>query len=163
MIGKKVIVCAVAMATLGGSLYAFAQTGARYPKHFRRWTVAKGRMIGPNSPSFPTGGGFRYIYVNRVGREGYTNLPFPEGSVLVDERVEATEDASGIFQEGPTLHVGVMVKDSKRCAETGGWCFNFFRGEDTTTGIPPAAQKGCFTQCHSKAESDSVFSKFRNP
>ena len=79
MIGKKVIVYAVAMATLGGSLYAFSQTGARYPKHFRRWTVAKGRMIGPNSPSFPTGGGFRYIYVNRVGREGYTNLPFPKG------------------------------------------------------------------------------------
>jgi hypothetical protein len=167
MLGRAMITGAFAIAIVGGAWYAHAQAhapgtgGAQFPVEYRHWVVAKGRMVGPNSPSFSTGGGFRYIYVNQVGRDGYSNLPFGEGSVLIDERVAATEDANGVFQEGKTLHVGVMLKDSRRCAETGGWCFNFFTGEDTTVGIPPAAQKACFTQCHSKrVDNDSVFSNF---
>jgi hypothetical protein len=155
MIGKGMTVCIVAATLLTGTLYTQAQTtSAPYPREYRRWTMVKGRM-----PE----GGFRYIYVNDIGRDGFAKLPFAEGTVLVDERVQSTKDANGVFQEGPTLHVGVMVKD-KRCAETGGWCFNMFTGEDTTTGLTPDAQKNCFTQCHSKrTDTDSVFSKFRKP
>jgi hypothetical protein len=154
------------VATVGGSLIAYAEKNGepRYPAHYRSWVVVKGRLVGPNNRNFVTGGGFRYVYANRPGRDGYANLPFEDGSVLVDERVHATEDANGVFQEGDTLHVGVMVKDSERCADTGGWCFNFFTGNDTTIGIPPAAQKGCFTQCHSRTpHTDFVFSQFRKP
>jgi hypothetical protein len=168
MLGNRMITAACAIAMLGGSWYAYAQghstSGPRFPAHYREWVVAKGRLVGPNSPNFATGGGFRYIYANRIGRGGYANLPFDEGTTLIDERVEATEDANGVFQEGKTLHVGVMVKDSRRCAETGGWCFNFFTGDDTTVGIPPEAQKTCFTQCHGRrVDTDFVFSKFRKP
>jgi hypothetical protein len=155
MIRKTTTASVVAATMLVGTLYLQAQTAsAPYPREYRRWTVAKGRM--PET-------GFRYIYVNDVGRDGYAKRSFPEGTVLVDERVQATKDANGVFQEGATLHVGVMVKD-KRCADTGGWCFNMFNGEDTSAGLAPEAQKNCFTQCHSKrTDTDSVFSTFRKP
>lgn len=166
MLGKALITTAAVIAIIGGSLYVSAHgaNGARFPARYRSWATVKGRLIGPNSPSFENGGGFRYVYVNRVGLDGFTNPPFAEGTILVDERVDATRDAGGIFQEGRTLHVGVMMKDSRRCAETGGWCFNFFTGDDRTAGIPIEAQKACFTQCHSKpADTDFVFSTLRRP
>jgi hypothetical protein len=162
---KTMIACAVAiMVSVSALTYADKLTGARYPAHYRSWAVVKGRLVGPNNPGFATGGGFRYIYANRTGKEGYANLPFEDGAVLVDERVHATENANGVFQEGATLHVDVMVKDSEQCAETGGWCFNFFTGEDTTVGITPTAQKACFAQCHARTpQTDFVFSQFRRP
>jgi hypothetical protein len=137
--------------------------GAPFPAGYRHWTVVKGRLVSAASPSFAKGGGFRYIYANRIERNA-DGHGFADGTILVDERVEATADDAGVFQEGRTIHVGVMVKDSSRCAGTGGWCFNFFTGSDRTAGIPSEAQKACFTQCHSRrAETDFVFSTFRNP
>jgi hypothetical protein len=165
MVRNNVAACAIAVALFGVSLYAYAdRAGASSARHYRRWTVVKGRLVGPSNPGAPNNAGFRYIYANRVARDGYERRSFEEGSVLIDERVQATEDANGIYQEGATLHVGVMVKDSRRCADTGGWCFNFFVGDDTSVGIPAAAQKACFTRCHSsQVDTDSVFSRFRKP
>lgn len=54
-----------------------------------------------------------------------------------------------------------MTKD-KRCAETGGWYFDFFVGDATTTGLNAEGQKACYT-CHTKAPGDLVYSKFRRP
>jgi hypothetical protein len=161
MFGTKIVTgCAVAL--LGGSLlcaYGESMDGAPFPKGYRDWTVVKGRLIGPKSPSAATGGGFRYIYTNHSKHDG---APYAEGTVFVDERVEATEDANGVFQEGPTIQLGVMMKD-KQCADTGGWCFNLFVGDDTSAGLSADGQKTCFT-CHAKTTAtDLVYSKFRRP
>lgn len=166
MLRKTLFALPAAIAILGGAVYAAAQGGdaVRFPERYRSWAMVKGRLVGPNSRDFATGGGFRYVYANRTGIDGYAKRSFADGTILVDERIEVTEDADGIFQEGRTLHVGVMTKDSRHCAETGGWCFDFFVGDDRSTGIPHTARKACFTQCHSKqVDTDFVFSTFRKP
>lgn len=161
MTGTKMIVGACAIAVLGGALviaHGESMDGAPFPTGYRDWTMVKGRLVGAKNPNAATGGGFRYIYTNHSKHDG---APYPEGTVFVDERVEATEDANGVFQEGRTLQLGVMLKD-KRCADTGGWCFEVFVGDDSKGGLAADAQKACFT-CHAKASADLVYSKFRRP
>lgn len=59
-------------------------------------------------------------------REG--TLPFPDGAVLVKlawRRVQSGESPPA-YVPGALIAVRVMVKDSKRCAGTGGWGFGRF-------------------------------------
>jgi hypothetical protein len=85
---------------------------------------------------------------------------FRDGSVIVDERVHASLNDQGVWQEGGLAHVAVMRKDSKRHADTGGWYFNVFSAHDTALGITPAQAKArCFDACHKSQEArDYVFS-----
>ena len=96
-------------------------------------------------------------------REG--TLPFPDGAVIVAlhwKRVPSDEDNRVFgkvqaFVAGSPVNMQVMVKDSKKYAETGGWGF-----ADFTDGKPAdeAMLKTCFP-CHlAIKDRDLVFTRY---
>jgi hypothetical protein len=102
-------------------------------------------------------------------REG--NLPFPDGAIIAAphwNEVSSEENnqvlakgfpGAGIqsFVPGSGVNMQVMVKDSKKCAATGGWGFG-----DFTNGKPgnEALMKTCFA-CHMPAKDhDFVFTRY---
>jgi hypothetical protein len=133
-----------------------------FPQGYQRWTVARFKLIGPDSPNYEKQGGFRHHFANdrALGSWG----KFRDGSVIVDERVLAALDEHGVWRAGKLAHVAVMRKDSRHFADTGGWYFNVFSANDTAVGLAPAQAKAvCFDACHkAQAARDYVFSDPRS-
>ena len=156
----------LAAAILIGSLYLRARSddGIPYPTGYRQWTHVKSALVGPKSQAFATSGGIHHLYANDKAMEGYRAGHFPDGSVIVADFLETQESESfaGITTEGSRRRVDVMIKDSKRYAETGGWGFESFKGSGQTDRmVAKEAATKCFT-CHSsQKERDCVFSTYR--
>jgi hypothetical protein len=131
-----------------------------FPAEYRKWAVAKSLVVGPENKNFATIGGFHHYYVNEKAMEGLRTGQFPDGSVVVDERLEARQEAGTTF-EGPKKYVAVMEKEATRYQSTGGWGFEVFIAEDRTQGASASVRTGCFS-CHSqRKDHDFVFSEFR--
>jgi hypothetical protein len=132
-----------------------------YPADYRKWTHVKSTLVGPQHPRFETNGGIHHFYANQKAMEGYRSGKFPDGSVLIDDLLEVKE-SEGITSEGARRRVAVMVKDSRRYAETAGWGYEVFKGDNQVEGILSAEAKATCFACHSKQKDrDSVFSQFR--
>jgi hypothetical protein len=143
------------------SLWARTNDTVPYPAGYRQWAHVKSALIGPKSPSFESFGGLHHIYANEKAMEGYRTGRFPDGSVLVFELLETRENA-GVTTEGPRLRVGVMVKESKRYAETGGWGYESFQGDSQTERRLTAESRIACFKCHEQQKDrDFVFSEFR--
>ena len=147
-----ILVCSVA---------AFAWQGRAipFPKDYRKWAHVKSTLVGPQSKGFAMNGGYHHFYANEQAFEGYRTGTFPDGAVLIDDGLEATEHA-GVTSEGPRTRVAVMVKDSGRFRESGGWGFEVFP-RDTREGVLTAEGRASCLSCHQKAERDSVYSRWR--
>ena len=145
-----------------GCCYTFAGDGGTavsYPKEYRQWAHVKSTLIGPQHASFASNGGIHHFYANGKGVEGYRTGKFPDGSVLIDDLLEVKESA-GVTSEGARRRLAVMVKDSQRYPDTGGWGFEIFKGDGLSDGALNAEAKAACFACHQKAR-DSVFSAFR--
>jgi hypothetical protein len=126
--------------------------GVKVPDGYRQW-----ELIAPShSP-----GELKGILGNETALKAYRagKLPFPDGSVLVklSWKRDPLAGFDGDFVPGHPTMVQVMVKDSKRYAETGGWGFGrFIDGKPADA----AQHQACFA-CHSKnaqvRETDFVF------
>jgi hypothetical protein len=131
-----------------------------FPAEYRTWAVTRSLVVGPENKSFANNGGFHHYYANPKAMEGFRTGQFPEGSVVVDERLEVRQEA-GDTLEGSRKSVAVMAKDATRYLSTGGWGFDVFAGEDWTASAPAAVRAACFS-CHSqRKDHDFVFSEFR--
>lgn len=147
----------------GMSIFSFAkplrENEVQYPEGYRFWTHIKTGLVGPTNPNFQTNGGYHHIYANEKAMEGYKGGKFPDGSVIVFDLLNITEQ-NGNFQEAERKHLDVMVKDSKKFSETGGWGYEEFNGDShTERTLTDTTKTQCFT-CHSKKD-DFVFSEFR--
>jgi hypothetical protein len=153
----------VLAGAFSGSIYLLAQivtTELPFPKGYRQWIHVKTTLVGPQHPRFATNGGMHHFYANDKAMEGYRTGQFPDGSILVDDLLEIKE-SGGITSEGSRCRVAVMLKESQRYRDTGGWGFEVFVGDNQTRGSLTGEGKAvCFT-CHQKGH-DSVFSQFRN-
>ena len=160
---KGILLALIAMCvmTLSLSMRAKSNDEVPYPMGYRMWTHVRTVLIGPQSPAFESFGGLHHIYANEKAMEGYRAGRFPDGSVLVFELLDTKENA-GVTTEGPRKRVGVMVKESKRYAETGGWGFESFQGDSQTERrLNPEGRIACF-KCHEpQKDNDYVFSKLR--
>jgi hypothetical protein len=138
--------------------WAGDEQAVSYPDNYRQWTVAKFKFIGPESPQWQAQGGLRHHFANDIALASWGR--FRDGSVIVDERVHARLNAQNVWEEAGLAHVAVMRKDSVRHAETGGWHFNFFTGQDESRGITASEAKvRCFDACHqAQGARDFVFS-----
>ena len=152
---------AICITTWSLSLWAKPNDAVQYPAGYRLWAHVKTALIGPQSPAFENSGGIHHIYANEKAMDGYRTGRFPDGSVLVADFLE-TRESAGVTTEGPRRRIDVMVKESKRYAETGGWGFESFRGDSQTDRVVTAEIATTCFACHSKQkERDSVFSIFR--
>ena len=162
---------AALVLALAASVAAGAATWAQsanatevpYPREFRTWQHVKSIVVGPEHASFPKRGGFHHYYANEPALEGYRTGTFPDGSVIVDEGVSATDgtgQAKGIVLEGARRSLDVMVKSDQRYKDTGGWGFEHFDGDSVIGALPADGRRTCFA-CHSNATHDHVFSTIR--
>jgi hypothetical protein len=161
---RRVIFLALAatcITTWSLSLWAKPNDAVPYPTGYRLWTHVKAALIGPQSPAFENSGGIHHIYANEKAMEGYRDGRFPDGSVLVFELLE-TREGAGVTTEGPRKRVGVMIKESKRYAGTGGWGFESFQGDSQTERrLNAEGRVACF-KCHEPQKNrDFVFSELR--
>jgi hypothetical protein len=133
-----------------------------YPQGYRDWRHVKSMVIQQGHPLFDSFGGIHHIYANAVALEGYRLGNFPDGAVLVFDLLEAKAEPSAIV-EGERKVVGVMQKDSRKFATTGGWGFEGFAGGAKDQRVVGAkAAEACY-QCHTQQKAhDFVFSTSRD-
>jgi hypothetical protein len=129
-----------------------------FPEGYRHWMLVKTGLVGPRNILFDTIGGFHHIYANDKAINGYRSGKFPEGSILVFDKIEMLEQKDGTIREGRRKWVDVMIKQSSHNDSTGGWKFMEFPGDSRTPREFVSTKKQCFN-CHAtKKESQYVFS-----
>ncbi|WP_377159034.1 cytochrome P460 family protein [Roseateles sp. UC29_93] len=130
--------------------------GVVVPEDYRHW-----QLVGVATEDAPLDE-LRAVVGNRIAIDAYRlgQLPFPDGAMLVKlawKRQRSTEFPAATVPGQPTT-VQVMVKDSKRYADSGGWGYGrFVDGQP----VDKAQHQTCFA-CHNalvKARDD-VFTKF---
>jgi hypothetical protein len=98
---------------------------------------------------------------------------FPDGAKMVKVHWAAKKKETTPGQPtvpGAQHDVDVMVKDSKRFADSGGWGYGYFLYDAASKGFTPATLKDsppqgndakCGSACHTAAKArDSVFTEF---
>ncbi len=139
-----------------------AEPEVPYPEGYRDWHHVKSMVIEEGHPLYGAFGGIHHIYANDKALEGYRRDTFPDGAVIIFDLLEAVH-ADNAVTEGPRRVVGVMHKDAKKFAATGGWGFEGFGG-----GNPPNrvvgddAASACFA-CHQPQKAQNyTFSRLRD-
>ncbi len=137
-----------------------ADSLVEYPDGYRGWTHIKSMVLHTGHPLENPFKGIHHIYGNGKAVVGTQTGKFKEGSVLVFDLLEyQTQDNAST--EGNRVLVGVMVKDSKRFAKTGGWGFEGFKGNSHTERLVKDGGQSCFGCHNSQKDHDYVFSRWR--
>lgn len=147
------IVAAAAAAVAAGAV--------PYPEGYRDWHHVKSMVIESGHPLYASFGGIHHLYANDKAMQGYRTGKFPDGAVIVFDLLAATS-ADHAITEGERKVVGVMLKDSRKFAATGGWGFEGFAGNSKSErAVGEKAVEACFG-CHTaQKNSDYVFSRSR--
>lgn len=134
-----------------------AVDGVPFPDGYRSWTHVATAM---NSAG-PRGPGIHHFYANARTMEGYRTGRFPDGAVIVSDRFGSQVSGTTTkFAQGQV--VDVMVHDSARYSETGGWAYDEFVGDSRTQHAFTAVQSvaTCYN-CHTqRKDSAYVFTSF---
>jgi hypothetical protein len=141
------------------SLRADPDDPVPYPEGYRTWVHVKSTLIGPQSSWFAVSGGLHHYYANEKAMEGFRSGKYPDGAVVIDDLLE-TKETDGVSSEGSRRRLAVMMKDSKRFGETGGWGFEVFKGDGRQAALMTAKARAACFGCHTNAR-ESVFTKFR--
>ena len=100
-----------------------------YPEGYRSFVHTKSMVVQEGHFLYPQFGGIHHIYANPKAFAALTGQkPFPDGSVLVLDVLEARSEVRAIL-EGARRMVLVMEKDAKRFSRTGGWGYQAFTGD----------------------------------
>src|SRR5678816_982723 len=113
----KIRAAVLPLALCIGVTAAAEAPGVAYPDGYRRWSHVKSTIVGPSSPAFAPNGGIHHFYANDKAMEGYATGTFPDGSVLIDDGLEAVE-ANGVTKAGARKRLAVRVKDAKAAPDT---------------------------------------------
>lgn len=157
--------CAIASmaSSAGGANDEASPTfGVRIPTGYRQWS-----MIDVSHEAGQLNE-LRGILGNPVAMKAFVDgtLPFPEGTIIAKvawkEQSSVGDDAAlGSMQAyvpGAPTTVQIMIKDSAKYAETGGWGFGRFIGGKPTD---EAQHETCFP-CHqaNAKDHDFVFTRY---
>lgn len=140
---------------------AHAAERVPYFEGYRAWHHVKSMVINPGHPLYEAFGGIHHIYANAKALAGYRDGKFADGAVIVFDLLEA-ETGGKAVHEGSRKVLGVMHKDGKAHAATGGWGFEAFKGDSKSErAVGADAASACFA-CHTSQKSnDYVFSRLR--
>jgi hypothetical protein len=158
MKAKILATLSVAMTTVAVA----AEPQVPYPDGYRDWHHVKSMVIEEGHPLHSAFGGIHHVYANDKALEGYGKGRFPDGAVIIFDLLEATR-ADNAITEGPRKVVGVMHKDARQFAATGGWGFEGFGGGDPTNRVVGKdAASACFA-CHEpQKDQNYTFSQLRD-
>lgn len=151
----------LALATLATLALPVLAAEVAYPEDYRDWRHVKSMVIQPGHGLYEAFGGIHHLYANRKALEGYRTGRFPDGAVIVFDLLEAPSEG-GAITEGKRKVVGVMARDARKFAATGGWGFEGFKGDSKTErAVGGNAAKACF-ECHApQKDRGYVFSSPR--
>lgn len=131
--------------------------GVPFPEGYRSWV----HILTAVDASGPRGAGMHHIYANAQAMEGYRTGKFPNGSFIVFDRLHLTTNGATTKGSARQL-IDVMLRDTSRFRDTGGWGFDEFVGDSRTQHAFPqsSAATSCFN-CHAQRRAnDFVFSTF---
>ena len=156
---KRLLAFAMVLVT-AGSAAALKNGSIPYPDGYRGWTHVKSMVILPGHALENPFGGIHHVYANDQAADGLRAGSYRDGAVFVFDLLEYGQaDQAGT--EGARKLLGVMTKDAKRFAATGGWGFEGFKGDSRTERLVSDGGAGCFA-CHtSQKDRDYVFSAMR--
>ncbi len=149
-------------ALLGTAAIASAQTpDVPFPKGWRDWHHVKSMTINPGHPLYESFGGIHHLYANPKAVQGYKSGRFPDGAVIAFDLLEA-KSADNAVVEGERKVLGVMVRDAKRYAATGGWGYEGFKGGDPAQRVVRGNAATACHACHAQQKDKGyVFSQLR--
>jgi hypothetical protein len=132
----------------------------KFPVGYRSWFHVNTLVIDKASPLFDSLGGMHNVYVNSTGQAALKKGgPYPDKTIFVSDVHEFTV-SDGSYEEGPRKALGIMVKDQKKYASTGGWGFELWLGGDPNRKFVTDPAKQCF-ECHQpKKDQDYVYSTY---
>ncbi|HEU4778400.1 MAG TPA: cytochrome P460 family protein [Steroidobacteraceae bacterium] len=147
--------------TAAAAVAAATPADVPYPANYRDWTHVKSMVIEPGHALHATFGGIHHLYANDPALQGYRSGKFPDGAVIVFDLLEAVAKDHAVT-EGARKVVGVMHRDAKKFAATGGWGFEGFAGDSQTQrAVGASAATACFACHQAKRAQDYVFSSYR--
>jgi hypothetical protein len=157
---RKRLVFAAALS-MTSPLFAADPAPVPYPEGYRHWVHVKSMTINQGHALYDAFGGIHHLYANKKAEQGYKSGKFADGSVIVFDLLEA-KAADNTVQEGARKVLGVMHKDAKRYATTGGWGFEGFVGDSTSErAVAGNAATACFACHEARKANDYVFSEMR--
>jgi hypothetical protein len=137
-----------------------ADQAVPFPEGYRNWLHAKSMLIQPGHALENPFQGLHHVYANKQAEAGLKTGKYADGSVLVFDLLQYQEKDKTI-QEGERKLLGVMLKDAKKFASTGGWGFEGFAGNSKTERLVKDGGTSCFA-CHvAEQKTDYVFSQYR--
>lgn len=151
----------LAFAALLSAVASAQQASVAYPEGYRGWQHVKSMVINVGHPLYDAFGGVHHIYANKPAMQGYKSGKWPDGAVIVFDLLEA-KAADNAVTEGNRKVVGVMRRDAKKFAATGGWGYEGFKGDSRTDrAVGTNAATACH-QCHiAQKDAGFVYSKWR--
>ena len=118
-------------------------------------------VINPGHGLYDAFGGIHHLYANPAAMKGYQSGAWPNGAVIVFDLLEA-KSADNAITEGARKVVGVMHRDAKKYAATGGWGYEGFKGDSKSERAVGANAATACHNCHvAQKDSAYVFSKSR--
>ena len=133
-----------------------------YQAGYRNWHHVKSMVIDKGHPLYEAFGGIHHLYANPKAVAGYKSGKFPDGAIIVFDLLEA-KSADNAVTEGARKVVGVMHKDAKKYAATGGWGFEGFGGGDRNNRVVRDNAASAGFACHEpQKDRDYVFSRLRD-
>jgi hypothetical protein len=160
---RALLGAAVGLLVAGSAAIAAgrAQAPVPYPDGYRSWKHVKSMVILEGHALADPFAGIHHIYANGKALRGLENGKYADGSVLVFDLLEAVPEENA-YVEGPRKLIGVMHKNARRYAATGGWGFEAFAGDSKTGRLPTNNGRDCHL-CHTDAaETELVFTAPRN-
>lgn len=152
--------CSLIMA-LGASSVALASDPVAYPDGYRDWTHIKTMVLYPEHALANPFEGIHHVYGNEKAVAGAQTGKFANGAVLVFDLLEF-RTGDNASTEGERKLLGVMVRDSDRYPDTGGWGFEGFSGSSRSERLVTDGGQSCFA-CHaSQKDNDYVFTRWRD-
>ncbi len=151
------VISAMAFSAGGAEDEASPIFGVRIPAGYRQWVLI--------APSHEAGqlNELRGILGNPVAMKAFQDgtLPFPDGTIIAKvawKQVQSLGDDAALgsmqaYVPGAATTVQIMIKDSQKYAETGGWGFGRFIGGKPTD---EAQHETCFP-CHATNAKDHDF------
>ena len=161
--------CALTFAIWQGAAPLFAESNAAkspaaatvaYPDGYRAYTHVKSLLLKPNHPLANPFAGLHHVYANPRALSGLKSGKYEDGSVLVFDLLEPQEGGDATA-EGKRKLVGVMQRDSKKFAATGGWGFEGFAGNSRSERLVKDGGVSCYGCHQARTQQSFVFSEWR--
>jgi hypothetical protein len=108
-------------------------------------------------------GGIHHVYANAKALEGLKSGHYPDGAVLVFDLFDYQyQEDNHALVEGKRKLIGVMERDAKRFAATGGWGYEGFGEGKPDKRLVTDGGQGCYN-CHAaQKDKNYVFSELRD-